>query len=361
MLTGDVMCGRGIDQIMPFHSSPLLYEPWIRDAREYIQIAEEAHGAVPRNVGYEYIWGDSLKEMKTRAPHLKFINLETSITVSNSYWPEKGINYRMHPANTPFLSAAGIDCCALANNHVLDWDHPGLEETLKSLHNEGIRFAGAGENRDKAFAPAVLNSEHGRVLFFSLGFGSSGVPSKWAATDDQSGVAFFEEPSESVLEQMQQLVRKNRSLDDVVVFSLHWGDNWDYSVYPEERRFAHGLIDVAGADLVHGHSSHHMKGIEVHNDRLILYGCGDLINDYEGIGGNEMFRGDLSALYFASLNSRNGSLAGLEIVPFTMNRFSLKKVQEEDMITATEILNREGQQLGTEAVLKDTQTLSLKW
>ncbi|MFP4164527.1 MAG: CapA family protein [Chitinispirillaceae bacterium] len=361
MLTGDVMCGRGIDQIMPYHNPPLLYEPWIRDAREYIHIAEEVHGAIPRHVGFDYIWGESLKEMEKRKPHVRIINLETSITISNSYWPAKGINYRMHPVNTPILKSAQIDCCALANNHVLDWDRPGLEETLQSLHNEGIRYAGAGKSKSEAFAPAVLNTEHGRVLFFSVGFGSSGVPSQWAATEKQSGVAFFREPSDAVLEEMQQLVRRYRKEDDVVLFSLHWGDNWDYSVYPEEQRFAHGLIDVAGVDVVHGHSSHHLKGIEVHNDRLILYGCGDLINDYEGIGGNEMFRGDLSALYFASINSRNGTLAGLEVVPFTMEKFSLRKVEEEDMITMNEIFNREGRKLGTAAELKDTDSLLLKW
>jgi poly-gamma-glutamate capsule biosynthesis protein CapA/YwtB (metallophosphatase superfamily) len=49
---------------------------------------------------------------------------------SEDAWPGKDIHYRMHPANAPCLRAAAIDCCVLANNHVLDWGYPGLRETL---------------------------------------------------------------------------------------------------------------------------------------------------------------------------------------------------------------------------------------
>ena len=40
-------------------------------------------------------------------------------------------------------------------------------------------------------------------------------------------------------------------------------------------------------DVIHGHSSHHVKAIEVYNGKLVLYGCGDFRNDYEGKS-NEM-------------------------------------------------------------------------
>jgi Putative enzyme of poly-gamma-glutamate biosynthesis (capsule formation) len=72
---------------------------------------------------------------------------------------------------------------------------------------------------------------------------------------------------------------------DIVVASIHWGGNWDYKVPREQREFAHKLIDEAGVDVIHGHSSHHIKGIEVYRGKLIMYGCSDLLNDYEGISG----------------------------------------------------------------------------
>ena len=75
-----------------------------------------------------------------------------------------------------------------------------------------------------------------------------------------------------------------------MVASVHWGSNWGYDIPREQTVFAHRLIDEAGVDIIHGHSSHHVRAIEVYKDRLILYGCGDFLNDYEGISGYEEFR-----------------------------------------------------------------------
>ena len=74
-------------------------------------------------------------------------------------------------------------------------------------------------------------------------------------------------------------------------------------------RFAHWLVD-GGVDIVHGHSSHHPRPIEVYRDRLILYGCGDFIDDYEGIEGYEQYRDDLVLMYFATLSPATGELIG---------------------------------------------------
>jgi poly-gamma-glutamate synthesis protein (capsule biosynthesis protein) len=77
-------------------------------------------------------------------------------------------------------------------------------------------------------------------------------------------------------------VRAAKRPGDTAVVSIHWGSNWGFGVPIEQRRFAHALID-GGVDVVHGHSSHHLKGAELYRGRLVIYGCGDLISDYEGI------------------------------------------------------------------------------
>ncbi len=63
-LCGDVMPGRGIDQILPTPSSPELYEPYVRDARDYVALAETRSGAIARPVHHAYIWGDALAERR---------------------------------------------------------------------------------------------------------------------------------------------------------------------------------------------------------------------------------------------------------------------------------------------------------
>ena len=57
-----------------------------------------------------------------------------------------------------------------------------------------------------------------------------------------------------------------------VVVSIYWGPNWGYPIPKDQRRLAHALIEEAGISIVHGHSSHHAKAIEIYRERLILYG-----------------------------------------------------------------------------------------
>src|SRR5579883_837010 len=90
---------------------------------------------------------------------------------------------------------------------------------------------------------------------------------------------------------------------------------------PRKRDFAHDLIDLAGVDIVHGHSSHHAKAIEVYRGKLILYGCGDFLNDYEGISGDEVYRGDLVLMYLPTVEAASGRLLGLIMVPFRIKNF----------------------------------------
>src|SRR5208282_1961735 len=110
--------------------------------------------------------------------------------------------------------------------------------------------------------------------------------------------------------------------------------------------FAHALIDQAHVSVVHGHSSHHPKAIEIYKDRLILYGCGDFLNDYEGIRGYEEFRGDLAVMYFAEFEPLTGSLAGLELTVLRIRRFKLIAASSADIRWMQQTLDRESGQFG---------------
>src|SRR5205823_1190380 len=155
-LCGDVMIGRGIDQALPHPVNPVLYEPYVRDAREYVELAQKANGPIPHPLSVDYVWGDALYELERASVNLRIANLETAITSAEAPWPDKGIHYRMHPLNIGCLSAAQISACALANNHVLDWGYDGLSETLQTLDAAGIAHSGAGNYAEQAIKPAVL-------------------------------------------------------------------------------------------------------------------------------------------------------------------------------------------------------------
>jgi poly-gamma-glutamate synthesis protein (capsule biosynthesis protein) len=325
MLAGDVMTGRGIDQVMQQPSVPVLFEAHARDARDYVALAERVNGPIPRAVANDYPWGDALAELQRVAPQLRIVNLETSITTSDDAWPDKGIHYRMHPASVSFLTAAAIDCCALANNHVLDWGRKGLEQTLHTLHAAGVRTAGAGVDADAAWRPAVLPiGGDRRALVFSCATASSGVFDDWAAAPRRSGVALLPDLSEATARRLADDVARHRRGDELVIVSIHWGANWVEQVPAQHRRFARALIDMQAADIVHGHSSHHPMPFERYRDRLILYGCGDLINDYEGIEPRGTMRSDVGCLYFVTLQPATGALQRLEVVLLQLCRFRLQ-------------------------------------
>jgi poly-gamma-glutamate synthesis protein (capsule biosynthesis protein) len=360
-LCGDVMTGRGIDQILASPCDLVIHEGYLESAVDYVLLAEHASGPISRRVSASYIWGDALAELDRFRPDLRIVNLETAVTVSADWLP-KGINYRMHPANVTCLSAAAIDCCALANNHVLDWGDAGLIETLETLERAGVRTAGAGRNREAAEAPAVLPvAAKGRVLVVSVGMASSGVPPEWAATRDRPGVDFLPDLSQRSVEGIARRIEGIKRQGDVALLSIHWGPNWGYGIPEEERRFARALIDSAAVDLVHGHSSHHPKGIEVYRERLILYGCGDFINDYEGIRGHEAYRGNLGFMYLPTLEAGTGRLVCLEMTATQLKRFQVRRASDADARWLRQMLDREGRRLGTRSELLRDGRIELKW
>ena len=347
-LCGDVMTGRGIDQILPHPSHPRIHEGYLKSAGDYVEIAEQTNGPIPGPVSFDYIWGDALTEFQQLDPDLRIINLETAVTTSDAYWPGKGINYRMHPKNIPCLTAAGIDACVLANNHVLDWGYDGLLETLKSLETAGIKSAGAGRESVRAEAPVIFDLPgKGRVLLFAFAHRSSGVPGEWQAGPRQPGVALLEALSEGEAARVAHRISLAKRPEDLVMVSIHWGGNWGYQIPSDQRQFAHWLIDRAGVDIVHGHSSHHPKAIEIYRERPIFYGCGDFLNDYEGISGHENFRDDLSLMYLVTMEPRSGRLLRLTMTPLQIRQFRLHYPAEQDRNWLQQTMDRECASLGT--------------
>jgi poly-gamma-glutamate capsule biosynthesis protein CapA/YwtB (metallophosphatase superfamily) len=360
-LCGDVMTGRGIDQVLPHPLNSRLYEPYLSDARVYVELAEIANGPIPRSVDFDYIWGEALLELRRAEVDLSIINLETAITTAETHWPGKEIHYRMHPRNIDCLSAAGINGCTLGNNHVLDWGYEGLSETLRTLDAAGVKRAGAGNDAEDAAAPAVLNlSGKFRVLLFSFGSTTSGIPPPWRATSVCPGVNLLDDLSEVTASQIAKGMRQFQQPGDLLVASIHWGGNWGYDIPLEQIAFAHRLIEE-GVSIVHGHSSHHVKAIEVFKGRLVLYGCGDFLTDYEGISGYEDFRGDLALMYLVELDSRSGQLASVQLVPMRMRRFRLEHVSAADARSLCNLLCHLGRRFGTKARLKEDNSLTLEW
>lgn len=347
-LAGDVMTGRGVDQILPHPSDPELYECHTASALDYLRLAERRHGSISRPVSFSYIWGDGLAELSRQNPDVRLVNLGTAITRSNTP-VDKGINYRMSPENVDVLSVAWIQACVLANNHVLDWGVQGLIDTLDALQQKGIAAVGAGRNHSEATAPIAIDvAGKGRVIVIAFGCPTSGIPSSWQATADRPGVNVLSEPLARSVVQARTNIQVIKQPGDIVVASIHWGGNWGYDIPPKQRALAHELIDQADVDVIFGHSSHHPKAIELYRDKLVLYGCGDLINDYEGISDYEAYHGDLSLMYFPHVAAADGRLQSLEIVPLRIRSMRLERADQADAEWLCERLRQQSAEFETD-------------
>jgi poly-gamma-glutamate synthesis protein (capsule biosynthesis protein) len=169
--------------------------------------------------------------------------------------------------------------------------------------------------------------------------GCSGTPENWAATDNKPGLAYLQ----PVINRknlrdnfliVDSAIKKYTRNNDIIFISVHWGPNWgnnnDGSEYRQE--LAHMLIDQSNVSLIYGHSSHHIRGMEIYKDKLIIYGAGDFINDYESIEnpGQEKYNKD-GMLVLVTLNI-NGDFSGLEIQPTYVQNLQVKLVSNKTRI-----------------------------
>jgi len=357
-LCGDVMLGRGVDQILPHPGNPAIYVSGdgITDANAYVRAAEQRHGAIPAGRGFDYVWGDARSVFARFAPDLRLINLETAITQQGKPWPDKWIHYRMNPRNVAVLIHANIDFCSLANNHVLDWGYVGLAETVNTLATAGIARAGVGRNLTNAASPAILPvPKKGRAVIASFAMLSGHMPSPWAADAEKPGVNLIE-ASDRGLDAVKQSVAGVKRPGDVLIGSVHAGNNFGHEIDPAERDLFRRLIDEAGFDLVHCHSSHHVKAIELHKGRPILYGTGDLINDYEGLPvrpERTAFSPNIGAIAFADFSPASGACTGLFLSPTRLRRIRVERADADNAEGLAAMLNRESARFGTRIENRD--------
>ncbi len=213
-----------------------------------------------------------------RNADLTIVNLECAITASEKLWSgePKAFYFGAPPAAVTTLVNAGVDMVSLANNHVLDFDVIGLRETLDTLRQHGICFAGAGENSDAAHTPAAI--ERSGIRFGMAAFCDH--QSDFAAAKTRPGIAYIDLDNESAAIQTLEIALKSLSPHvDWPILSLHWGPNMVFHPSTAFRRIAHGAIDM-GWKIIFGHSAHVFHGIEIYRGYPILYAAGDLVDDY---------------------------------------------------------------------------------
>lgn len=178
-------------------------------------------------------------------------------------------SFRADPKSIEGLTYAGFDVVSVANNHMGDWTRDAFDQTLNILASAGIQYAGGGANAIEARHPRIIE-RHG-VRFGFLGYTALGQRAI-VATDAQSGIAWLEEKT------LSADVQAARADADVIIVSLHFGEEYETHSNALQQRVARAAID-AGASLVIGHHPHVVQEVEEYHDGLIAYSLGNFIFD----------------------------------------------------------------------------------
>lgn len=234
------------------------------------------------------IWGNTLPIVKDS--DALFINLETALTENRVKGKKDNpvFFFRSQPDNAFCLKEAGVDYASLANNHILDFGPRGLHDTIKTLSSLNIKCSGAGNNRSQAEKPADLNLDDLRIKIFSFTDNEPG----WQASSAKAGTYFL--PIDLKDERVKKLLKKINLLKNkgyFIIVSAHWGPNMVSFPPKRHREFAHALVN-SGIDIFHGHSSHVFQPLEIYQGKVIMYDCGEMIDDYSvdpALKNNESF------------------------------------------------------------------------
>ena len=194
-------------------------------------------------------------------------NLEGPLTnLCESTLEDKEYIFRSPPnLVAPALKKAGFNILNLANNHILDFDIQGMNDTINSLSMQGIQTTGIGNNSVEARSGTILKTNNGSVAFLSY---SLTFPESFWATKDKAGTAFGHE--KDIRKDVQRLSKKA----DYVIVSFHWGREKSLDLRPYQPKLGRAAID-AGADVVLGHHPHVLQAVEKYNDGLIIYSLGN--------------------------------------------------------------------------------------
>ncbi len=221
---------------------------------------------------------------------LVFGQLEAVVSEVGAPACQSRLPLRIYPSAGPCLKKAGFDVMSNAGNHVLDWGFDGYYRTMQVMAESGIKIVGAGDNIDEARKPVISVLDDGTRVGF-LAYCSILPQDYWALPDrpganpmraitaavpnehDQPGtpVTIYTWPHPKDLKNMIEDIETLRPKVDILVVSQHWGIHFTPAVIADYQRYVGHFALDAGADIVVGHHSHILKGIEVYKGKVLAY------------------------------------------------------------------------------------------
>ena len=231
-----------------------------------------------------------------------FANLEGSMS-SVGVDTGKKFSFRFEPVAAIALKNSGLDIVSLANNHMLDWGQESLCETTKHLDEVAVQYVGAGCNNEDAEAPVIVNLGNTKIAFLAYTEFYKGAH----ATSERAGMSEFN--MTKITERIRNL-KKEQEID-VVMVSMHWGEEYKSRSNTFQVTTGHALID-AGADVILGHHPHVDQEIERYHNGWIIYSLGNFIFD-------QSFSKETMEAILAEITVQNKKVIDVRALPIEIN------------------------------------------
>ncbi len=272
-------------------------------------------------------FGGKFSELFKNVPELKeadilFGNLEGPISENGNNVGSK-YSFRLKPAVLPVLKETGFDVLSFANNHIGDWNVRAFNDTLANLKEYNILFTGAGENKDIAETPTII--EKNGIRFGFVGFSDVG-PNWMEATNEKSGILLAKDPNYS------SIIKKAKEICDFLIVSIHFGEEYKPEHNIRQEKLAHLAID-SGADIIIGHHPHVEQDIETYQGKTIIYSLGNFI--FDQYFSEETMRGMVYMLTFENKELREAK----KMISILNKKYQLEGIFEEnDILDKEEII-----------------------
>ncbi|MED3464695.1 CapA family protein [Bacillus thuringiensis] len=274
-MVGDIMMGRNIQNITNYYGSDYLF----RYTRHFFEDSDYSSGNFENPVLLDK------KETYTKAN--KYIHLDTT------------------KQSVITLKEMGFTMLNLANNHMMDFNSKGLQETLQVFQKEKLDYVGAGNNLIDA--KKINYQDINGIKVASLGFTDVIAPGS-VATINSAGVLSMN--PDNFVQQIYEAKNPEKGNADLVIVNVHWGEEYDTEVNPRQQALAKALVD-AGADIIIGHHPHVLQSFEIYKNSIIFYSLGNFIFDQ----GWTRTKDSILVKYYL----RNDGMATVNVIPLQIN------------------------------------------
>jgi poly-gamma-glutamate synthesis protein (capsule biosynthesis protein) len=247
-----------------------------------------------------------------RSGDIVFGNLECPITAGREIQSGEMI-FHANPGVEQALAKAGFSILSLANNHSMNFNVKGIEDTFKYLSNVNIKYVGAGKNDEEAYSPVFVKLNDFTFAFLAY-TDPSVVPISYKAGKDRPGVAFMD------VEKMVKAVNEAKKIADFVIVSMHAGNEYVFNPNQFQINFAHAAID-AGAEIVIGHHPHVIQKVEKYKGKWIIYSLGNFV--FDQMWSQETREGLIAKIIFDENGVKN-----IEFTPILIEDYAQPKILE---------------------------------